>query len=137
MSIEFEDYSAKVKDALDDAMIAYLHEAGGELHAQIARNSKVDTGQTKGSYAYKVDEGKGEVVVGSSLQNAIWEEFGTGEYALHGDGRKTPWRYKDPQGEWHTTSGKHPKRPMFKAFESMKNGLIERFAQILQDKIGG
>ena len=25
------------------------------------------------------------------MENAIWEEFGTGEYALNGDGRKGKW----------------------------------------------
>lgn len=42
-----------------------------------------------------MDESAQVATVGNPLQNAIWEEFGTGEYALEGDGRKTPWRYKD------------------------------------------
>lgn len=161
MPIEFEDYSAKVKDAMDDAIIAFLYEAGGELESQSRRNSavgKVGGGQTKGSYSYKVDEGKGEVRVGSPLENAIWEEFGTGEHALHGDGRKGGWYipigsggiseavveaygFKVVEGKhdkkFAFTRGKKPKRPMFKAFEAKKNKLIKRFAQILQNKIGG
>ena len=46
-------------------------------------------GQTKSSWDRKVLENEG--VVGSSSENAIWEEFGTGDYAVNGDGRKTPW----------------------------------------------
>lgn len=90
MSVEFTDNTAKIKAALSEGVIGFLHEAGGEIQAQTQRNSRVDTGQTKGSYKYMVDEGKDEstVAVGSDLENAIWEEFGTGEYALHGDGRK-------------------------------------------------
>jgi len=76
MSVQFTDNSAAVKAALDDAVKAYLHESGGELEAQVKRNSRVGTGQLKNSWGYKVDESKGECVVGSPLENAIWEEFG-------------------------------------------------------------
>ena len=96
MSVEFTDNTAKIKAALSEGVIGFLHEVGGEIQAQTQRNSRVDTGQTKGSYKYMVDEGKDEstVAVGSDLENAIWEEFGTGEYALHGGGRKGGWVYK-------------------------------------------
>lgn len=138
MSVEFEDYRVQVKAAINDAITAYLYEAGGELQAQTMRNSRVDTGQTKGSYDYKVDEAKGECQFGSSLENAIWEEFGTGEYALHGDGRKGGWVYQSKKdGKWYRTKGKTPNRPMHNAFNSLKNKLIQRVKTILQNKIGG
>ena len=63
---------------------------------------------------------------------AIWEEFGTGEYALHGDGRKGGWFYEDEKGVGHFTHGKQPKRPLHNAFVS-KKGTCER---IIKDKIG-
>lgn len=137
MSLEFEDNRMKVKEALDNAITAFLIEAGGELQARTQRNSRVDTGQTKGSYEYKVDESKGVCQIGSNLENAIWEEFGTGEYALHGDGRKGGWFYKDDKGDVHFTRGKTPNRPMQRAFDSLKKKLIKRFAEILNDKMGG
>ena len=93
--------------------------------AQVKRNTRVDTGQTKGSWGYKVDESKLEAVVGSPMENAVWEEFGTGEFALHGDGRKTPWRYKDRKGNWHTTTGKRGTRALYMAFRSTKNAIIQ------------
>ena len=95
MAVEFHDFSMEVKAALDDAVKAYLYEAGGELESQVKRNSRVGTGQLKNSWTYKVDEDKGICTIGSPLENAIWEEFGTGEYALHGDGRKGGWYYQD------------------------------------------
>ena len=76
MSVKLEDNSIKVKAALDDAVRAYLYEAGGELEARAKRNSRVDSGQLKNSWKYVVDESKGECTVGSPLENAIWEEFG-------------------------------------------------------------
>lgn len=136
MAVEFTDNSAKVKAALEDAAIAYLYEAGGELEAQVKRNSRVGSGQLKNSWTYRVDESKGECTVGSPLENAIWEEFGTGEYALHGDGRKGGWYYKDEKdGKWHHTFGKTPHRAFQKAFTSLKTALIKRAEQILKARL--
>ena len=132
MSVQFQDNSAKVKDALNDATKAWLYEAAGEMEEQVKRNTKVGTGQLKNSWTYKVDESKGEATIGSPLENAIWEEFGTGQYALHGDGRKTPWVYKDDKGKWHTTIGKHPHRALNNAFTTLKSALKARLEQILK-----
>lgn len=141
MSLEFEDYRVQVKEALFDAGEAFLYEAGGELQARTMRNSRVDTGQTKGSYEYKVNgsymAGEQYCQIGSNLENAIWEEFGTGEYALHGDGRKGGWAYQAPKGEFYYTKGKTPNRPLHNAFTALKNKLIKRYAEILKNNIGG
>ena len=135
MSVQFTDNSAAVKAALDDAVKAYLYEAGGEIEAQVKRNSRVGSGQLKNSWTYKVDESKGETTIGSPLENAIWEEFGTGEYALHGDGRKGGWYYQDDKGKWHHTYGKTPHRAFQRAFNSLKNALISRAEQVLKGKM--
>lgn len=130
--VQFTDNSASVKAALDDAVIAYLYEAGGELEAQVKRNSRVGKGDTKNAWQYVVDESKGETTIGNPLENAIWEEFGTGEYALHGDGRKGGWHYKDDDGKWHHTFGKTPHRAFQRAFNSLKNALIRRAGEVLK-----
>jgi len=107
MAVKFEDNSIKVKGAINDAMIAWLYEASAEIKAETVRNcTRNDTGQTKGAWTTVVNESKGEAVVGNPLQNAIWEEFGTGEYAIHGDGRKGWWVYvKDSSTGTSTKSG--------------------------------
>lgn len=132
MSVEFKDNSLKVKAALNEKTIAWLHEAAGEIESQTKRNTRVDTAQLKNSWANTVDESDGTATVGSPLENAIWEEFGTGEYALHGDGRKTAWTYKDRKGKWHRTSGKRPSRALNNAFASSKGKLKARLEQILK-----
>lgn len=139
MGIEFTDNSAQVKAALTDGVRAFLYESGGELQAQTMRNSRVDTGQTRGSYQYKVAENSSEstVHVGSNLQNAIWEECGTGEYALHGDGRKGGWFYKDTRGQGHFTMGKRPNRPLYNAFNSLREKLKRRLGEIVKLRLGG
>lgn len=118
--IEFVDNRAQVQAAMENAISAFLVEIGGEIQAQAARNSRVKTGQTKGSWDYKVDESEHSVTIGSPLENAIWEEFGTGEYALNGDGRKGGWFYVDEQGKGHFTHGKMPNRALHNAIETIK-----------------
>lgn len=131
--IEVEINTEQVESALDDAIIAYLHESAGELVSQTVRNSRVDTGQTAGSYNYKVDESAKEATVGSPLENAVWEEFGTGEYALLGNGRRGGWIYQDADGKYHRTHGKTPNRPMERAFESTKNAIISRCGEVIRE----
>ena len=134
-NIEFTDNSIKVKAAMTEAMIAWLYEAALLVEAQVKQNTAVDTGQLKGSWAHTVDESKQEAVVGSPLENAIWEEFGTGEYALNGDGRKGGWFYEDAEGNGHFTHGKRPRRALHKAFETKKTSVIRRADQIMKSEI--
>ena len=134
-SFKLEDYTDKVTKALQSAAVAWLHEAAGELEAQVKRNTAVDTGQLKGSWRYVVDEKARQAVVGSPLENAIWEEFGTGEYALNGDGRKGGWKYKDAKGAWHFTRGKKPRRAFYLAYTRLKPRLIKRAQQIFKGKL--
>lgn len=132
----FNDYRVEVKAEMRSCAIAALYEACDEICSQAQRNSRVKTGQTKGSYGYVVDEEKLEGCIGSSEENAIWEEYGTGEYALNGDGRKGGWFYVDIEGKGHFTHGKKPNRPLFRAFLSTKGNVEKimksRFAQIDQ-----
>lgn len=131
MPLEFHDNSVEVKEAINEAILAWLYEAAGEIEAQVKRNTPVDTGQLKGSWEYKVDETKQEAVIGSPIENAIWNEFGTGQYALNGDGRKTPWVWQDVKGNWHTTRGKRPQRSLYHAFETSK----AKLQKALEDKL--
>lgn len=130
MSVEFQDFSIQVKEAVEDAALQWLEEAASEIESQAKRNSRVDTGQLKGSWRHEVDTGEKKATVGSGLENAIWEEFGTGEYAVNGDGRKGGWSYQDDEGNWWHTHGKKPNRTLKKAFESKKNAIINRAKQI-------
>lgn len=135
--VEFIDNRVVVKRMLEDVVGKFLIESSGEVVGQAARNSRVKSGQTKGSYQANVDENKGIAYIGSPLENAVWEEFGTGEYALHGDGRKGGWFYEDEKGVGHFTHGKTPNRPLQKAFNSSKGNIIKRAEEILKSKMGG
>lgn len=140
MSVEFTDNTAKFKAALSEEVVGFLYEVGGEIQSQTQRNSRYDTGQTRGSYKYVVDEGQHEatVSVGSDLENAIWEEFGTGEYALHGDGRKGGWVYKSKKdGKFYHTYGKTPRQPLTNAFQTTAPKIKKQLANVIKQMIGG
>lgn len=152
-NVEFTDNRIKVEAALDDAVIAFLYEAAVEVEAQTKiAQTRVDTGHTKGEWTHYVDEDKGEAVIGNPRENAIWEEYGTGEYALKKNGRKGGWWApvgpdgmsleqaskfskvkKDKAGNIVAvfTYGKKPLRPLQKAFDKTKSKIIKRLGSIL------
>ena len=151
----FEDFSFKVKDAIDDRINIALEECAGELESQTKRNSRVGQAgaPTKNSFKHKVDELKHIAYIGSSEENAIWEEFGTGEHALEGKGRKGAWYvpveevvgYKKPTfngkvvivygkngKKYYKTNGKKPSRAFWNAYTSMKPKIIKRIQNTLK-----
>lgn len=151
-NIQFEDYSVTVKGAITASVIACLYEAAGELHAAVVRNTRSDLGQLKGSWDYKVDEDKGELSIGSPLENAIWEEFGTGEYAVAGDGRKGGWYIPEERltnkakskmvkkigtnGKvFYFTKGKYPQHTLQNAFDSLKDSIIRALENALREGV--
>ena len=127
----FEDYTIQVQKAIDEKIEAVLHEVAGEMVSQVKRNSRVDTGKTKNSFQYRMI-GKYEAHIGSDVENAIWEEFGTGEYALGGNGRKGGWVYEDAKGDTHFTRGKKPSRAFWNAYTSNKNKIIKRIEEAMK-----
>lgn len=152
-NVEFTDNRIKVEAALNDAIVAFLYEAAVEVEAQTKiAQTRVDTGHTKGEWTHYVDEDKGEAVIGNPRENAIWEEYGTGEYALKKNGRKGGWWApvgpdgmsleqaskfskvkKDKAGNIVAvfTYGKKPLRPLQKAFDKSKSKIIKRLGSIL------
>ena len=131
--VEFKDFTIQVIQALDDRINAALEECAGELESEVKRNTRVDTGRTKNSFQHKVVDSEHAAYIGSNYENAIWEEFGTGEYALEGNGRKGGWRYVDDKGDGHFTRGKKPSRAFWNAYISRKNEIIK----YIQDSLKG
>lgn len=99
MPVKFEDFSMEVIAELNDTTIAWLYETAEEIKSQAQRNTSQEgwtsseRSQLRGSYTAQVDEGEGKAQVGSPLEQAYWEEWGTGEHAAHKDGRKDWWIY--------------------------------------------
>lgn len=132
----FEDYTIEVLGAIDSKIDAVMEECAGEMESAVKRNSRVDTGKTKSSFRHKVTgsfmSGKIEAHIGSNDENAIWEELGTGEYALQGNGRKGGWFYVDAKGVGHFTRGKSPSRAFWRAYTSLKDKIINHIQNSLK-----
>ena len=148
--VEFHDFSVEVKNAMNKRISAVLEECAGELVSAVKRNSRVKSGKTKGSFRYGITRnfaaGSITAHIGSDYENAIWEEFGTGEYAINGDGVKGGWWYHNDnakrtktgklrkgQREFIFTYGKRPSRAFWNAFQSKKSKIISR----IQKALGG
>lgn len=151
---KFEDNSVKILRALDEVGQQWLEDATRILHRQVVQNSRVDTGQTKSSWKKIVEDKEG--IVGSTSENAIWEEFGTGHYAVNGDGRKGAWYvpvegylgHKKPtyngkvivvygkNGQaFYKTNGKKPNRALQNAKNSTEKKIQKRLEQLIKEKL--
>ena len=118
--VKIEDNTIEVLGAIDAQINIALEECAGALESRVTRNqTRVDSGHTKGKWQHYVDEEKHIAYVGNPLENAIWEEFGTGEQALYGNGRKG----------W---TGKSPLRPLYRAIISTKPRIIKRLQSALK-----
>lgn len=151
---EFEDNSVKILRALDDVGQQWLEDATRILHRQVVQNSRVDTGQTKSSWKKVVEGDKG--IVGSTSENAIWEEFGTGHYAVNGNGRKGAWYvpvekvlgkkkptyngkvvivYGKNNQAYYKTNGKKPNRALENAKKSTEKKIQRRLETLIKENL--
>lgn len=88
----------------------------GELGRSITSEVEVDAKEVRG-------------IVYTPLEYAPYVEFGTGLFAEAGDGRKdVPWCYQDDEGEWHSTSGQHP-RPFLRPALNENREQIKRLLE--------
>lgn len=132
MAVEFHNFSVKCKDVISDKALQFLEEASGEIESTASSNTPVDTGQLKGAWSHRVDESKYEAVIGNPLEYSIWIEYGTGEYALEGNGRKGGWFYVDDKGQGHFTYGNKPVRMLHNAFVTKKSAIINYARQLFK-----
>lgn len=118
VEFSFEENTVKILKVTEDSIEAALLEAAAEIVSQTAQNTRVDTGQLKGSWKANVSKTANgyEAVIGSPLENAIWEEFGTGEQSITGKGRKN----------WH---GKSASRAFWKAYIKTKPKIQKHFEE--------
>jgi hypothetical protein len=155
MSVEFENNILKVKVALDKTVEKFLVEAGTVIKSQAIKNTSSDTSHTKNVWDYVVDTSENMVTIGNPLENAIWEEYGTGEYALEGRGKQIAWYvpvelctgkkkpsfngevvvvYGKNKKAYYKTNGKKPKRMLHNAFHTKKSALIRRANQLMMEE---
>lgn len=117
----FEDKSQDGKDAISKATIKWLFQACILVEGQAIALVPVDKGRLKKSLTYEVDEQELIGYVGTNVEYAVYVEFGTGEFAENGKGRKGGWIYEDESGEVHFTWGQKPQPYLRPAFRNTRD----------------
>ena len=68
----------------------------------------VDTGNLRSSIHHVVNDQELSVRIGTPVEYGPYIEFGTGEFAEGGQGRKGGWFFTDAEGKTHFTLGNKP-----------------------------
>lgn len=130
-NMEFTSNLSEAKSRLNNAQRASLIAALLIIERytkNYSRTSGQGGGGTRDSYTHEVGNGDGgELVgaIGSDMMNAIYEEYGTGEFAEKGDGRKGGWVYYDEKDqEFYFTYGKTPNKPLRRAAQVSRQEVV-------------
>ena len=126
--MKFKDNSEAAKQAITEASVQFLFQACLLVEGQAVALAAVQTARLRNSIDHTVDEDELIGYVGSNVEYAVYVEFGTGEFAENGQGRKGGWVYQDPSGEWFFTWGQEPQPYLRPAFRQNK-GRIEALAK--------
>ena len=106
-----------IEKALNKSCLAVENEA--------KKQCPVDTGDLRNSITHEVEDNVG--YVGTNKEYAPYVEYGTGIFAVEGNGRDTPWSYQDDEGNWHTTIGQKPQPFLNPAAQTKKKLVIKVF----------
>lgn len=115
-------------------IVSAIQDACNLVEGSAKDKAPKDTGALRRSITNRVEVVGNEVdgIVFTPLEYAPYIEYGTGMYAENGNGRQTPWVYKDDKGKYHYTHGQHPQpfmRPALKENEQnikkkLKEGIM-------------
>lgn len=136
---KFEDNSAKVKEQFHDVSEESMLAALLLVEAQAKALARVGTGEMRDKIGHKVTKSGSKIMgqVGSPHEHAIYNEFGTGEFAENGAGRKGGWVYQDPSGQWFFTYGMKPRPFLRPAFRSTKKQVEQIFGTTFKRNFRG
>ena len=109
--VVFEDFTGEITKEIEKIFLDWLEESASELESQtITRTGRGSYHREIASkWTHIVDKSKYEAIIGNPLENALWVEYGTGEYALNGDGRKDWWVFIEGGSGMSSNESKHYK----------------------------
>lgn len=119
----------KLQASIEKALEASSLLIEAQIKANITSSGYVDSGELRDSFGHQIS-GFGnntQSKIGTPLKRAIYPEFGTGDFAENGAGRKKGWHFQSPDGAWHFTRGQKPLKFMRKAFRTKKSEVKEIF----------
>ena len=126
--IIFKDFTGEITEEIEDIILRWLETASAELESQVAMRTGDGKwhSQIKQEWAHTVDRKKYEAIIGNPMQEAIWLEYGTGEYALKGNGRKGYWVFvKDSTGKTSKSNKKYTLEEAKKTVAFMRSKGLE------------
>ena len=101
-------------------------------------NGSVETGDLRNSITSNLEKNSTTVQaeIGTNVEYAPFVEWGTGVYNVRGEGRNTPWCYKDPEtGEFVWTEGSKPYPFMEPAYLANKKNIARDLKESLDKAV--
>lgn len=123
-----------IAGGLNKYLLRGMKKACGICEREVKQNCPVDDGTLRKSITHWIEEEADGVMgyIGTNVEYAPYVHYGTGIYAVNGDGRKeVPWKYQTADGKWHTTSGQKPNPFMQKAIDAKQGEVLECFEGLL------
>ena len=127
-SFRFEDYTKRTKRELREVSFKALTKVGNLISSQCQALAAVDTGELRDSI---------QAIVTENVEYSVFVEFGTGEFAENGLGRKGGWLYRSPDGKVVFTYGNEPQPFIRPAFKKNKKRAQDIIAQTFLESFGG
>lgn len=96
-------------ESIIDEVKRIIFHTAYRIQSEAVSLAPYDEGNLKGSIEVEILNGGLTAVVRVTANYAVYVEYGTGIYAVEGNGRKTPWTYySDKLGRFVTTEGMKP-----------------------------
>jgi len=133
-------YKKRVQRQIETELQDWGEAVEDEMRANLERNGSIDTGALYDSVRSEIDSHGtvtdlyiyADATSEQGVQYKDFLEFGTGIHNETGKGRKTPWRYQDRYGQWHTTRGMTPRPFIRPALATCRPLLREKLRKILK-----
>jgi HK97 gp10 family phage protein len=128
----YESNKKKVLSALTESENRALEGIGEFIKGKAKLLAPVDDGNLRSSINHVVDGSGKRVVIGTNVEYAPYQEFGTGRHAEKGGGRQGGWFYKDPKtGRTVFTYGNKPQPFLRPAAEDNKAQITKMVKSLL------
>ena len=129
-----DDVTEMLEDAASDENYrAALLKACALVERSAKQKAPKGNGALRNSIQSRIED-NGELVgiVFTPLEYAPYVEYGTGLFAENGGRQAVPWKYKDDEGVWHSTSGMRPHPYMRPALEENRDKIL----RIIKEGLG-
>lgn len=126
---KFEDYSKEIKRRMSFVSEKALETALLHVEGQAKLLAPVDEGELRDHISHRIilkgNDGDRVGQVGSPSKHSFYVEYGTGELAVNGNGRKGGWVYKAANGKFYFTKGQKAQPFLKPAFRRNRSKIIE------------